>query len=380
MPVVVHPDRAAGQPAFEHRCAFGCSRVGTGAAVNLVRSPTRVSWRAAAIYTIIQTCKANGGDPHDYPIRRRQPADRAAAIAEFDDAVAFGVLDAIAEHRRAGGPSGCIGKQIGKVRAEEDVVAQHQRDAVVADEVRADRERLGKAVGARLLGVGHGDPERRSVAEQAAVIVKIFGAGDDQHVADSRQHQHRQRDVAERLTPVARGDAIGGVDSGVAEPRIGGPPGRRRIIAARDARDFGRWAAARARLAEDFDREIGPTDVASVAEVEGAGRRVRIVGEAERDRHQRLREIGRAGRTAALVVDHGQPVAALGDAQHCLDEIAAVRAHHPGGADDGMACAAGADREFAAQFGRAASPNAAGAMALTAQAVTRSLSALSTAV
>ncbi len=69
-------------------------------------------------------------------------ADRSAALAELDHAVALGVLDLVGEDRRAAFTRDRALQQVGQMRAEEDVVAQDQRDVVVADEVRADRERL----------------------------------------------------------------------------------------------------------------------------------------------------------------------------------------------------------------------------------------------
>ncbi len=50
--------------------------------------------------------------------------------------------------------------------AEEDVVAENQRDAVVADEVAADDEGLGEAARRRLDGIGEAEPEALAVAEQ----------------------------------------------------------------------------------------------------------------------------------------------------------------------------------------------------------------------
>ena len=52
-----------------------------------------------------------------------------------------------------------------------------------------------------------------------------------------------------------------------------------------------------------------------------------------------------------LVLDHAQMPVLRADAQHRLDEIAAVRGDDPGGPHDRMARARGAHRQLAAQFG-----------------------------
>ena len=43
--------------------------------------------------------------------------------------------------------------------AEEQIIAQNKRDRMAIDEIRADRERLGQALRAWLLGVSDGKAE-----------------------------------------------------------------------------------------------------------------------------------------------------------------------------------------------------------------------------
>jgi len=106
-------------------------------------------------------------------------ADRLAAFAELNHAVALGIVDAVGEHRRAAHACDRARQQIGQMRAKEDVVAEHERDIVVADEVSTDRERLGEALGPGLFCVGDRQAECGPILEQATVIVDIFGARDD---------------------------------------------------------------------------------------------------------------------------------------------------------------------------------------------------------
>ena len=61
-----------------------------------------------------------------------------------------------------------------------------------------------------------------------------------------------------------------------------------------------------------------------------AGRRAAALG----DRDQRGGEVAGVGRAAELVVDHGHLVALGAEPQHRVDEVLAVRAEHPRGADD----------------------------------------------
>lgn len=60
-------------------------------------------------------------------------ADRASALAELDDALAFGILDTVGEDGRATRPRDCVGEHLGVVRIEEDVFVQQQRNGVATD-------------------------------------------------------------------------------------------------------------------------------------------------------------------------------------------------------------------------------------------------------
>ncbi len=116
-----------------------------------------------------------------------------------DDAVALGVLHLITENCRAAFAVGGASEQFGEPAAVEDVVAEDERDAVVADELAPDGEGLGQALGPRLLGIGEREAPLRPVAEKPVELLGIVGGGDHQHIADPRQHQHRQRVVDHRL-------------------------------------------------------------------------------------------------------------------------------------------------------------------------------------
>jgi len=107
--------------------------------------------------------------------------------------------DAITENRRAFAPLHGGAELRIEILAVEDVVAQDQADIAVADKLLADDEGLGQALGPGLLGIGERDAEAAAIAEQFLEQRTVFGRGDDQHVVDACEHQHRQRIIDHRL-------------------------------------------------------------------------------------------------------------------------------------------------------------------------------------
>lgn len=130
---------------------------------------------------------------------------------ELHDAEALGVVHVVAEDR---GPTGlCVldgARQVARQAvAVEDVVTQNERARLAGDEVLADGEGLGQAVGAGLLGVGQVHAVARAVPEQALEVGQVRRRGDDQDVADARQHEGGQRVVDHGLV-VDRQQLLGG--------------------------------------------------------------------------------------------------------------------------------------------------------------------------
>ena len=114
---------------------------------------------------------------------------------ELDYAVALWVCDGISEDSRSRGVSGGIAERLREVVAVEDVVAKYKAAAFACEELFADQEGLRQAVGRRLdcvlntsfpISVRH--PSKLLEAR------RIGGSGDDEDVADTRQHQHREVD------------------------------------------------------------------------------------------------------------------------------------------------------------------------------------------
>ena len=137
--------------------------------------------------------------------------DGPALPVELHDAEALGVVHVVAEDR---GPARlCVlhgARQVARQAvAVEDVVAEHQGARLAGDEPLADGEGLRQAVGARLLGVGEVDAVARAVPEQALEVGKVRRRGDDQDVADARQHEGAKRVVDHGLV-VDRQQLLGG--------------------------------------------------------------------------------------------------------------------------------------------------------------------------
>ena len=130
---------------------------------------------------------------------------------ELHDAEALGVVHVVAEDRGAARLGVLDGaRQVARQAvAVEDVVAEHQRARLAGDELLADGEGLGQAVRARLLGVGEVHAVARAVPEQALEVGEVRRRGDDQDVADARQHEGAKRVVDHGLV-VDRQQLLGG--------------------------------------------------------------------------------------------------------------------------------------------------------------------------
>ena len=121
-----------------------------------------------------------------------------AVVAHLDHAVLPGVGDPVAEDQRAVDVLEAA-QADAHAAAVEDVVAEDQGAGVPAHVVGADLERLRQAPRLGLHGVGELDAERRPVTQQPLEGRAVLGGGDDQDLADPRQHQRGQRVVDHRL-------------------------------------------------------------------------------------------------------------------------------------------------------------------------------------
>jgi hypothetical protein len=147
-------------------------------------------------------------------------ADGTAILVEFDDAVAFGVVHRVGEDGGTFGFQGGAAQAAGQVVAVEEVVAEDQGAGAVADEVLADDEGLGEAVGAGLDGVLQVEAPLVAVAQQLLEARGVLRGGDDEDVADARQHEGAQRVVDHRFV-VHRDELLGDGQGGGVQPGAG---------------------------------------------------------------------------------------------------------------------------------------------------------------
>ena len=137
--------------------------------------------------------------------------DGPAPRIELHDAEALGVVHVVAEDRGAARLGVLDGaRQVARQAvAVEDVVAEHERARLAGDEVLADGEGLRQAVRRGLLCVGQINSVARAVPEQALEVGEVSRRGDDQDVADARQHKGAKRVVDHGLV-VDRQQLLGG--------------------------------------------------------------------------------------------------------------------------------------------------------------------------
>ena len=137
--------------------------------------------------------------------------DGPALAVELHDAEALGVVHVVAEDRGAARLGVLDGaRQVARQAvAVEDVVAEHQGARLAGDELLADGEGLRKSVRRGLLGVGQVHAVARAVPEQALEVGQVGRRGDDQDVADARQHEGAKRVVDHGLV-VDRQQLLGG--------------------------------------------------------------------------------------------------------------------------------------------------------------------------
>src|SRR5262245_38399745 len=145
--------------------------------------------------------EVEAGDRERRPGLRRLLLERHGATRgiELDDAVSFGIAHVVGEHRGATLAARRTAQALGKAVAVVDVVAERQRDRVAGDELAADEEGLRESVGARLDRPRDRQAERLAGAEEPAERLLIVRRGDDEDVADPRQHEGRQRVIDHRL-------------------------------------------------------------------------------------------------------------------------------------------------------------------------------------
>ena len=148
--------------------------------------------------------------------------EHALIPVKLHDAEALRVLDVVAEDGGIARLGGC--DRLAQIAAEavavENIVAEDHGAGVAADEVRPDQKRLREPVRVRLHRVGQADAELAPVAEQALEARRIVRRGDDEDVADAREHERRERVVDHGLV-VDRQQLLGGHERERVQARAG---------------------------------------------------------------------------------------------------------------------------------------------------------------
>ena len=123
-------------------------------------------------------------------------------------------------------PEGCWRKHSAALRdaALDDVVAQNHADLLAVGEVLGQRQGVGDAAFALLVGVvDMVQPELLAVGQQAQKIARIAAAGDDQDIANAGIHEGLDGVIDHR--PVVNGQQVFVGDLGEREQPAAGSPG-----------------------------------------------------------------------------------------------------------------------------------------------------------
>ena len=126
----------------------------------------------------------------------------------------------VGEHRRSLRAGRRALHALGEAVAVEDVVAERERHRVARDERPTDQERLREPFGPGLHGPVDRQPEPLPGTEQATERLLIVRGGDDQDLADTRQHEAGERVVDQRLV-VDRQQLLAHREGQRVEPRAG---------------------------------------------------------------------------------------------------------------------------------------------------------------
>ena len=136
----------------------------------------------------------------------------ALVLVKLHNAEALRVFDVVAEDCGIARLGICdrLAQVAAKAVAVENIVAEDHGARVAADEVCPDQKRLREPVRVRLHRVGQADAELAPVAEQALETRRVLRRGDDENVADAREHERRERVIDHGL--VVHGQQLLGRD------------------------------------------------------------------------------------------------------------------------------------------------------------------------
>ncbi len=123
--------------------------------------------------------------------------DGFPGFIEFDDAIALGIGNRVAENAGAAGKR-CT-DTLQSQAAIKKIVTQDQADGIVVDKLFADQKRLGDALGFRLYGIVNRNAPALSIAQQLLKSGDILGCRNNQDIIDAGNHQGGQGIVNHRF-------------------------------------------------------------------------------------------------------------------------------------------------------------------------------------
>ncbi len=111
-----------------------------------------------------------------------------AILIKGHNAVILRIVDPVGENARALVSPRGAGQQFGQAVAVKQIVSQHERARVTGNEIGPDVERLRQTFGVGLHRIAERNAEIRTIAQHALELRLIFGRGDDEDIANARQH------------------------------------------------------------------------------------------------------------------------------------------------------------------------------------------------
>src|SRR5580704_7164081 len=120
-------------------------------------------------------------------------------IVEFEHGVTVGLADMMSEYGRALHSPGGFGEFGAQPVPVEQIIAENKRDAVRANELTPKNESMSKADGLILRQIIEPDAPCRPIAEKPLIERQMLGCRYQQQVADSGQHENRQRIINHRF-------------------------------------------------------------------------------------------------------------------------------------------------------------------------------------
>src|SRR6516165_1417030 len=113
--------------------------------------------------------------------------DRICAI-ELQHAVLTRLIDIISKYRSATRPCRSLAELFAQPMAEEEIVAENERNIVPGNECAPQDEGMSEPNRLLLNDIVEPDPPRRSIGQQMSIECEMLGRRNDQNLADAGKH------------------------------------------------------------------------------------------------------------------------------------------------------------------------------------------------